>query len=165
MSHLSDEQLSMLVDGELSSTSRQAAGEHLRGCVNCAGRLDELVEVTAALRLAPDVRWGPEATSQVLARLERPAVRDSSTPLAVGLALLGVLLLSLELPVVSALMGMLNTMLAILTAFVPISVGISGAAAVAALIAVAIIGPTLALRLARLREGAALAAPLAGGHP
>lgn len=164
MSHLSDEQLSMLLDGELSLTGRHAATEHLGGCVSCAGRLDELVEVSAALRLAPAVRWSPEATGRVLARLERPTVRDRSTTIAVGVALLGLLGLSFELPVVGALVGTLNTAVAILTAFVPIGLGVSGTASVAMLIAVGVLGPTLALRFARLR-GSALHAPLGvGGH-
>jgi anti-sigma factor RsiW len=165
MSHLSDEQLSMLLDGELSLTGRHAATEHLGGCVGCAGRLDELVEVSAALRLAPAVRWSPEATGRVLARLERPVAHDRSTVAAMGLALLGLLLLSFELPVLGALVSMLNTVVAIFTAFVPIGAGVSGTTSVAVLIAVGVFGPALAVRLARVRESATHAPLGAGGRP
>jgi anti-sigma factor RsiW len=72
--HVGDEQLSLLIDGELSLTAREAVRLHLRSCPGCAERHDAMVELTALLRLEPTVVWSPAQTEAVVSRLRaRPA--------------------------------------------------------------------------------------------
>ena len=71
--HVSDEQLSLLLDGELSLTAREAVRRHLAGCAGCAARHDQLVEVAATLRLQPSLAWTQVSTGRVLERLQQPA--------------------------------------------------------------------------------------------
>lgn len=164
MSHLSDEQLSMLVDGELSLGAREAASRHLRECVGCSERLDELVEVVAELRLAPAVVWDAGATARVMAGLDEHTARQWSAPIATSLAVAGAVLLALELPLITAAAGVLAGALSVVGAFLPSGMAVSGAVVVGGLVAVALIGPLLAVRLARAREGLPTRPPLAREH-
>jgi len=150
MSHLSDDQLSLLVDGELSLGAREAAGRHLRDCVGCAERLDVLVDVVAELRLAPALRWDAQATTRVLANLEQPRAREWSTTIAAAVAVIGAVALALELPALNALTGLLNAMVGAFSVL-PSGLGLPAAPSAAMLLVMAVVGPLLAVRLARDR--------------
>jgi|GEM_PF-4445776 len=151
MSHLSDEQLSMLVDGELSLASREAAGRHLRDCVHCTQRLDELVDVCAELRLTPAVSWSSPATERVLTQLTECETRHWSAPIAATLAIIGAVLLVQELALIRAVAGVLGAILSVLAAFLPSGVGAPAGTAIGVLLVVAVLGPLLAMPLARRR--------------
>ena len=76
--HVSDEQLSLLLDGELSLASREAVMSHLRSCATCAARHDRLVELTASLRLHQPLRWSATSSERTLERLRS---RGTSRPI------------------------------------------------------------------------------------
>jgi len=101
--HVSDEQLSLLADGELSIVARQAVLDHVAACPQCAERHDKLIELVAALRLAPRIEWPAGATSAVLERQhEAASKRDRALPLAAVLAVAGLVLAALSLPLIEA---------------------------------------------------------------
>jgi anti-sigma factor RsiW len=106
--HVSDEQLSLLIDSELSLAAREAVIEHVRHCPTCAERHDRLVELVASLRVQQPLAWSTAHTHATLARLQSRAGRyrrrrprfanrrhDWSLPLASVLALVGMLALTL----------------------------------------------------------------------
>lgn len=100
--HVSAEQLSLLIDGELSLASREAVVTHIRSCPRCAAEHDRLIELTATLRLRPSLEWAPAQTAATMKRLgerarssprggsRRRRGRDWSLPLAAVLAFAGV---------------------------------------------------------------------------
>ncbi|HEV7567337.1 MAG TPA: zf-HC2 domain-containing protein [Microbacteriaceae bacterium] len=79
--HVTTEQLSLLIDGELALTERAAVLDHVEQCPSCAAEQARLVEVSAALRSAPAGRWTKVQTIAVGARL-----RSSSMPPARAVA-------------------------------------------------------------------------------
>ena len=101
--HVSDEQLSLLADGELSLVARQAVLDHLVECPQCAERHDKLIELVAALRLEPRIGWPAGATSAVLERQhEAASKRDRALPVAIVLAVAGLALAALSFPLIEA---------------------------------------------------------------
>ena len=68
-SHVTAEQLSRLIDGDLALAERSAVLDHIGHCPVCAGEQARLVEVSAALRSVRAVQWSDEKTSAILARL------------------------------------------------------------------------------------------------
>ena len=95
--HVSAEQLSLLIDGELSIASREAVVTHIRSCLRCAAEHDRLVELTATLRLHRPLEWSPAKTAATVQRLSEAArssrrwrVHDWSLPLAAVWAAAGV---------------------------------------------------------------------------
>ena len=99
--HVSDEQLSLLLDSGLSLAAREAVLTHVRSCPACAERHDRLVELTATMRLAGGLDWTQQHTEATLARVRsstsrRPQItarlqaRDWSLPVAATLALAGI---------------------------------------------------------------------------
>jgi anti-sigma factor RsiW len=104
--HPSIEQLSALIDGELSLVAREAVSAHLRDCPTCAGQHQELVEVAAQLAAMPAASWAAEMTAEVLERAaagprERVAAvrgRDWTLAIAAALALIGVAAVALAAP-------------------------------------------------------------------
>ena len=96
--HPTIEQLSALIDGELSLASREAVIAHNRGCPACAQRQDELIEVAAALRSRQALAWTAADTERVLAWIAQEPVprsrakrqRDLTFPIAGALALFAV---------------------------------------------------------------------------
>ena len=99
--HVSDEQLSLLLDSGLSLAAREAVVTHIRSCPGCAERHDRMVELTATIRLASRLDWTEQHTQATLARLHtsqhrrgeitsRLRGRDWSLPVAATLALAGV---------------------------------------------------------------------------
>ena len=98
--HVSSEQLSALIDGELSLTAREAVIGHLRACPTCAATHERLVEVVAVMTAVPSERWSPATTRTILlelgstprAALQRvTAGHDWSLPIAAALAAGGAL--------------------------------------------------------------------------
>lgn len=104
--HVSDEQLSLLVDSRLSLAAREAVIGHVRSCPACAERHDRLIETTATLRTAASLTWSEVHTDATLVRMRaRPGPRlrigrrlpvgDWSLPLAAAVAVAGVVALFL----------------------------------------------------------------------
>ena len=100
--HVSDQQLSLLVDASLSLAAREAVVAHIRACPTCAERHDRLIDTTATLRLAGSISWSPAHTDATLARLQpdtrrhnrlqrRLCERDWSLPVASAVALAGLI--------------------------------------------------------------------------
>lgn len=96
--HASSEQLSALLDGELSLVAREAVSDHLRGCPTCAALHDQLVEIAATLAAVPAENWSQEMTTTVLERThargleaatETAGGRDWSLAIAAALAVAG----------------------------------------------------------------------------
>lgn len=105
--HPSIEQLSALIDGELSLVAREAVSAHLRECPACAAQHEELVEVAAALTIVPAEHWSVVMTAEVLHRggvdpkervSEQVGSRDWSLLVAATLALIGVASVALAAP-------------------------------------------------------------------
>lgn len=105
--HISVEQLSALIDGDLSLTAREAVIGHLRTCPTCAATHERLVEVVAVMTAVPGERWSPEMTRTILHGLEAARLppphhttggRDWSLPIAIGLAVGGALALLVLTP-------------------------------------------------------------------
>jgi anti-sigma factor RsiW len=145
-SHVTDKQLSLLADGELSLVSRHAVLSHLEACPACAARHDGMIDVVAGLRLQPGVAWRPELTGAVVDRARAPASsRDRAVPLAVGLALLALLLGALSWPVVEAgaRVGFrfTSTVATLVSHQVGVSVAVMGGLAALALVAAAVTLP------------------------
>lgn len=101
--HVSTEQLSLLVDGQLSLAAREAVVAHIRCCPGCAEQHDLLIELTAALRLHGALEWSPAQTAATVSRVGEAGRfrrrlmgrRDWSLPIASALALAGGLALAL----------------------------------------------------------------------
>ncbi len=148
--HVTDEQLSLLIDGELSLTAREAVGNHVRRCPTCASRHDALVAAVAALRLSTTLEWRDEATDRVWSRLAPRGERNLALPIAVVLAALALALAAPYLTVVSAAVTIAGAIARAVGSFLP-TVGGNSASTVAALVAFAVFGPLLSLRLARRR--------------
>lgn len=147
--HLTEEQLSSLIDGELSLAARETASAHLRGCPRCAGRHDALVEAVSALRLEQPLPWQERDTRRVLARITRTQRRELALPLALASAALAGLLGALELEAVRAAVAIAASTLGAAGAFLPSALGGGPSGTLAAVLAVAVLAPLLSLRLAR----------------
>ena len=79
--HVSDEQLALLADGELSLVARAAVLDHIGTCPSCAERHDALIDLVAR---------------------EMARKPDRSLPLAALLAAVAVGLAALSLPLIEA---------------------------------------------------------------
>lgn len=97
--HVSDEQLSLLLDGELSLTAREAVTRHLARCTSCAARHDDLVDVTATLRLQPALTWTQASTARTIERLQQPSTWRRPLRIAAfsGAAVAGISILGLAI--------------------------------------------------------------------
>jgi anti-sigma factor RsiW len=150
-SHVTDEQLSRLADGELSLVSRHAVLAHLETCPACAARHDGVIDVVAALRLQPPLAWTPEHTGVVVERGRATArSRDRALPLAVGLALLALVLGALSWPLVEAGARVGFRFASTMAALVSHQVGVS-VAVLGGLTALALVAAAVTLPLARWR--------------
>ena len=104
--HPSIEQLSALIDGELSLNAREAVTAHLRECPACAAQQEELVEVAAALATVQAEHWSTTMTAEALRvaavkpreRLEPVRSKDWSLAIAAALALVGGAAITLVAP-------------------------------------------------------------------
>lgn len=149
--HATGEQLSRLIDGDLSHVARDSVLAHLHTCPSCAGRHDALVEVAAALRLQPAVVWDELATAAMVARFEPARERNVALPIAAALALVGAALVGVWTPIFSAGIGVTVTVLRAFATVVPTAAVVSPGGTVTALFAAALLGPLLAYPLARWR--------------
>ena len=147
---MSDEHLSLLIDGELSLAAREAVRAHVASCPACAERHDALVNVTAALRLQPRSSWTPAASARTLARLGPQRQRDWALPLAGLLAFLVSAVAMTTLPV-GVWLGLARSTLEAITALGPRGLVPGSLSTLAVLLAVAVLGPLLAYPLARAR--------------
>lgn len=68
------ERLSEYLDGDLSNAERDACEQHLAGCAECAGVLEELKAVAAAARALPGAPPPAELWNAIEARLETPVL-------------------------------------------------------------------------------------------
>ncbi len=148
--HVSDEQLSLLIDGELSLAARGAVLAHLSSCPPCAERHDALVNVTATLRLQPPLGWTPAATARTLECLGARQQRDWALPISVVLAVLVSAVAMAKLPV-GAWLELARSTLEALAALGPRGLVPGSLSTLAVLLAAAVLGPLLAYPLARSR--------------
>lgn len=148
--HLSDEQLSCLIDGELSLTAREAAVAHLRGCPRCARRHDEVVETVSSLRLEPALAWREADTAQAIARIGRRR-RELALPLALAAAALAAVLAAVEIEAVRAGSTIAATAFRAATSLLGGVLAGGSGRTVTMLLVLAVLAPLLSLRLARTR--------------
>ena len=147
--HLDDVQLSRLLDGDLSLTSREAVIDHLRTCPGCAARHDRLVAVTAALRMEPAMTWTGSDTEATLNRLPRRRRGKVAAAGAVSAAMC-VLVLVETAPLIAVPLALLIAVLGTGRALVDPAIG-PGVELVVAVAAIAMLAPLAAYPLARWR--------------
>jgi anti-sigma factor RsiW len=148
--HLDDVQLSRLLDGDLSLTSREAAIDHLRTCPACAGRHDRLVAVTAALRMEPAVTWTASDTEAAMRRIPRRR-RQARVAVAATVSTAMCALVVIETaPLIAAPLALMVALLGTGRALVSTAVG-PGVELVLVVAAVAMLAPLAAYPLARWR--------------
>jgi anti-sigma factor RsiW len=148
--HLDDVQLSRLLDGDLSLTSREAVIDHLRTCPGCAARHDRLVAVTAALRMEPAMTWTGSDTEATLNRLPRRRRRGKVAAAGAVSAAMCVLVLVETAPLIAVPLALLIAVLGTGRALVDTAIG-PGVELVLAVAAVAMLAPLAAYPLARWR--------------
>ncbi len=155
--HVSDEQLSLLIDGQLSLAAPGAVTAHVRACPPCAARHDALIELTAVMRLQQPLRWLPPQTQAAIARVRsrplrpkrlRAGERDWTLAFAGLLAAGGVLASVLLVPGVFG--GLAHGSMAALSALLPGGGLVSSGHLLVALAAIALLG-FAALPLSRSR--------------
>lgn len=149
-SHLDDGQLSRLLDGDLSLTSREAAIDHLRSCPGCAARHDRLVAVTASLRMEPPATWTTSDTEAAVRRLPRRRRRAKVAFAAAVSTAMCALVVAETAPLIAAPLALMVAVLGFGHKLVSTAVG-PGAELLAALVAVAMLAPLAAYPLARWR--------------
>ena len=149
--HLTDAQLSRLIDGDMSLTSREAVTAHLRGCPACAERHDQFVAVAATLRLEPPAAWTSAMTSAVI-RQPPPRRRAVRVAVAAGVSatMCGLVLLEAA-PLVAATLGLVGVVVGASVALTHPAVAASGSQLLLVVMAVAILAPMAAYPLARWR--------------
>jgi len=148
--HVSDEQLSLLIDGELSLAAREVVGRHLTTCPACAERHDALIEVAATLRLQPPATWNPQASVRTVERLPRRRERDRALPLAVAIAAAAAAAVSTQEGLTGAALTASRSSFDALSAVVPNGLLLGHVGALALLGALVLLG-LLAYPLARWR--------------
>jgi anti-sigma factor RsiW len=148
--HLDEVQLSRLLDGDLSLTSREAVIDHLRTCHGCAARHDRLVAVTAALRMEPAMTWSGSDTDATLNRLPRRRRRGKVAAAGAVSAAMCVVVLVETAPLIAVPLALLIAVLGTGRALVDTAVG-PGVELVVAVAAIAMLAPLAAYPLARWR--------------
>ena len=147
--HVTGEQLSMLIDGELSLVAERAVRTHLFGCPQCASLHDRLIEVTAGLRPLPALSWSGHSSRAVMERIE-PRPRHALAFVLAGVLLVAALLAVLSSPLVEAgaLVGQ-----SVLSSFASLAPGsaVTATHVLLVLVVVALLFPVISIRLARWR--------------
>ena len=161
--HLSDKQISLLIDGDLSHVAQEAARLHLRHCLGCAQRHDEFVGVVTAFRLQPAVRWRPELAPTSVDHLPEQTAsspprclgaqrnRSLALPLATTLVAIAAFLAALLIPVVRSGVGIAHSSFETISDVLPSPIALSPSGSLIGLLVLAIVCPWLSLRLARKR--------------
>jgi hypothetical protein len=149
-SHLEDVQLSRLIDGDLSLTSREAVMGHLRSCHSCAERHDRLVAVAAALRLEPPLTWTSSDTESVLGRLPQRRHKVRAAVAAVASAAMCAVVIFEVAPVIAATVALVGVVVDLRGALAPPGAA-PGLQLVLVVAAVAVLAPLAAYPLARWR--------------
>ena len=151
LEHVDGGQLSRLIDGDLSLTSREAVTTHLRACPRCAQRHDELIVVAASLRLVPPVEWTPVKTDTVIRALAQPA-RSWRLPITL-VACLAICLVAVDAAssVIAAGLALGHVVVAFMGAVSPAPTLASDPQLLWVITAVAILAPLAAYPLARWR--------------
>jgi anti-sigma factor RsiW len=149
--HVDSGQLSRLIDGDLSLTSREAVMAHLRDCARCAQRHDELIAVAASLRLLPPVEWSTMDTDRVVGGLEKGRRRwRIPVSLAACVAVcLAAVMAATSLTGLGLALG--HVIVAVVVAVSPAPTLASSPQLVWVIMAVAILAPLAAYPLARWR--------------
>ena len=147
--HVTGEQLSMLIDGELSLVTERAVRAHLFGCPQCASLHDRLIEVTARLRPLPALSWSDHSSRAVMERIE-PRPRHALAFVLAGVLFVAALLAVLSRPLVEAgaLVGQ-----SVLSSFASLAPGsaVTATHVLLVLVVVALLFPIISVRLARWR--------------
>lgn len=162
--HLSDAQISGLIDGDLSHVSQEAVRLHLGHCLECARRHDEIVGVVTALRMQPAVRWRPQLTPTTVDRLPDQGAasrsqrhlsvrwnRSFALPLATTLVAIGAFLAALLIPVVRSGVEIAHSSFETIGDVIPSPIALSPSGSLIVLLVLAVVCPWLSLRLARRR--------------
>jgi anti-sigma factor RsiW len=149
--HPDDVQLSRLIDGDLSLTSREAVMAHLRLCPACSQRHDQLVAVTATLRLESPLLWTSNETESVLGRLpqRRHRVRVAVAG-GVSLVMCGLVVVEAA-PLIAATLASVGVVVGLSGVLTPPAVAASGPQLLVVVAAIAILAPLAAYPLARWR--------------
>ena len=162
--HLSDAQISGLIDGNLSHVSQEAVRLHLGHCLECARRHDELVSVVTALRMQPAVRWRSELVPPTVDRLPEQAAaswsgrhprvrwnRSFALPIATTLVAVGAFLAALLIPMVRSSVEIAHSSFETIGDVIPSPISLSPSGSLIGLFILAVTCPWLSLRLARRR--------------
>lgn len=123
MSHLDAEQLSALIDGQLSLTHRHAALAHLEECHACAARHEALIEVAAGLRTIEPVAWTPALSAAVIDGLDTPVQADRAVLISIVVALIGCGVVLWQLPALRAIAAGAETLATVVATLVPVTPG------------------------------------------
>lgn len=75
MNHLTDSQLNEYLDNLLDKSTRREADSHLRSCVDCRARLDELQNVFTALTGLPEAHLARDLSPNILSHLPQKQPR------------------------------------------------------------------------------------------
>ena len=150
-SHVSAEQLSLFLDGELSLTAREAVRGHLESCPACAERHDSLVATVSALRLQPAQLWSDEQAERIALVVATDATRELGLPVAVTLAAAAAALAATRPAFLQAAYGVVASLFAALGRVSGGLVGSVSGSTLIALLVVGIVGPVLSIRLSRWR--------------
>lgn len=148
--HLDDVQLSRMIDGDLSLTSREAVMAHLRSCHSCAERLERLIAVTAVLRLEPPLTWTDSDTESVMGRLPQRRHRARAAVAAIASAAMCAVVVFEVAPVIAATVALVGVLVGLRSSLAP-PVATPGLQPLLVVAAVAVIAPLAAYPLARWR--------------
>jgi anti-sigma factor RsiW len=149
--HLDDVQLSRLIDGDLSLTSRAATIAHLRRCTACAARHDRLIAVAASLRLQPPVAWTAGQTEALLRELPRRQRRGSAAAVvALSLGACALLVMAAAASI-AATWGVVGAVVGVGRTLLPLPLSGPGANLLVVVALVALLAPLAAYPLARWR--------------
>ena len=142
ISHASSEQLSRLIDGDLSLTERTAVLDHLATCPACAELQTQLVDIAASLRAANPPAWSAALTTVVIDEATSRRRDRASLPIAALIAVASITALAFLTPFFTVGRGLLE---------IAVAVDPIGGAAAVVLIVVALLAPLAAYPLLRWR--------------
>jgi anti-sigma factor RsiW len=149
--HLDDAQLSRLLDGDLSLTSREAVIAHLRTCSACARRHDALVAVAAALRLQPPATWTADQTASLLRALPRRRDRARFGITVATMAGAFAFTVIAAAPLLATTRGLAAAMIGLVGALTPAPLSGQAGGVLLVVVLVALLAPLAAYPLARWR--------------